>query len=185
MSIIELLLVAAGLSMDAFAVSVTEGIIVHRISPAHTLRVAMYFGLSQGAMPLIGYLGGARLRLWVEPCAHWVAFGLLVAIGGKMIVDAVFRFETAGPRGPSSRRRLLVLAGATSVDALVVGVVLGLRRSGILLPAAVIAVVTGVICTAGMWLGERVSSSLSRWAEVMGGTVLCLIGCRILLQHLL
>jgi putative Mn2+ efflux pump MntP len=182
MGIFEILLIAVGLSMDAFAISVAEGMILHRVEPRHSLRVAAYFGISQGLMPVFGYAMGSSLRGFIDAWDHWVAFGLLLAIGGKMILDTLTRFETHEPdlREESTHGRMVMLAVATSVDALAVGVTLGLSAEGIWGPAIIIGAVTGIICTFGIHLGDRTGSVVGRYGELLGGTALCLIGARIL-----
>jgi putative Mn2+ efflux pump MntP len=182
MQLIEIVVIAVGLSMDAFAISVAEGMILHTVEPRHSLRVAAYFGISQGLMPVLGYVMGTRLRGFIDAWDHWVAFALLVIIGGKMILDTVTRFEThePEPRGESSHRRMMALAVATSIDALAVGVTLGLHADGIWAPAIIIGAITGIICTVGIHLGDRTGSVLGRYGELLGGTALCIIGIRIL-----
>jgi putative Mn2+ efflux pump MntP len=184
MDLVKILLVAVGLAADAFAVSVAEGVALRRVSARHTLRVAVYFGVFQGAMPVIGWLAGTGLRSFIGAFDHWVAFGLLVLIGGKMLADAVLGFETGEPREPSRGLRLVGLSIATSVDALAVGISLALLQVRIWLPAVVIGIVTGTLCAVGIQMGDRVGRKLGRWAEVAGGLVLCAIGAKILLDHL-
>jgi putative Mn2+ efflux pump MntP len=186
MGLLEILVIAVGLSMDAFAISVAEGMIVHQVEPRHSLRVAGYFGFSQGLMPVLGYVMGSRLRGAIEAWDHWVAFGVLLFIGGKMILDTLTKFETHEPadRDESTHRRMIALAVATSLDALAIGVTLGLRAESIWGPATIIGAVTGIICTVGLHLGDRTGSVLGRYGELLGGTALCLIGARILWQGL-
>ncbi len=185
MPLSALLLIAVGLAMDAFAVSVAEGIALQKVTGGHALRVALHFGFFQALMPVVGWLAGTSLRAFVGAFDHWIAFGLLVLIGGKMIADTFVGFETGDPRPPSRGGRLLVLSVATSIDALAVGVSLAMLRVNVWEPALVIGVVTGILCAIGIHLGDRVGSRLGRRAELVGGIVLCLIGVRILLGHLL
>jgi putative Mn2+ efflux pump MntP len=185
MSLPALLLIAVGLAMDAFAVSVAEGMALERVTNGHTARVALHFGFFQAIMPVIGWLAGTSLRAFVGAWDHWVAFGLLVLIGGKMIADSFLGFETGEPRRPSRGARLLLLSIATSIDALAVGVSLAMLRVNVWEPAIVIGAVTGVLCAVGIRLGDRVGSRLEHRAELVGGIVLCVIGVRILLGHLL
>jgi len=184
MDLLHILFVAVGLAMDAFAVSVAEGIALHKVTRTHTVRMAASFGAFQGAMPVIGWFAGAGLRTYIGAFDHWVAFGLLVLIGGKMLADALFGFETGELRSPSRGWRLIGLSIATSIDALAVGVSLAMLQEQIWEPAIIIGVVTGIICAIGVQMGDRVGSRLGRWAEVVGGCVLCLIGVRILMVHL-
>ncbi|MCK4375621.1 MAG: manganese efflux pump [Candidatus Brocadiae bacterium] len=185
MSILHIFLIAVGLAADAFAVSVAEGVALRKVTREDTLRVALYFGAFQGAMPVVGWLVGHSLRSVVESYDHWVAFGLLMLIGGKMVADALFGFGTAEPRNPSRGGRLIMLAIATSIDALAVGMSLAMLRVRIWTPAVIIGVVTGLLCATGIQMGDRIGSRLGRWAELGGGIILCLIGARILTDHLL
>ncbi len=185
MSHFAVFLIAIGLAMDAFAVSVAEGIALERVTHGHTVRVAIHFGVFQAAMPLIGWLAGTSLRAYIAGFDHWVAFGLLTLIGGKMILDTVFGFEIARPREPSKGARLIALSIATSIDALAVGVSLAMIEVNLWEPIVVIGLVTGVLCVVGIRLGDRVGARLERGAELFGGLVLCVIGAKILLEHLL
>jgi len=180
-----LLLIAIGLAMDAFAVSVAEGIALEKLTPGHAARVAIHFGFFQAAMPVVGWLAGTSLRMLIGGLDHWVAFGLLMLLGGKMIADALTGFETNRARPPSRGARLIVLSVATSIDALAVGVSLAMLGVRIWGPALVIGVVTGALCAVGIRLGDRVGARLERRAELVGGVILCIIGTRILLDHLL
>lgn len=184
MSLLQVLLIAVGLAADAFAVSVAEGIALRRATPGHTLRVSLHFGAFQAIMPVLGWFLGRSLLRIMGALDHWVAFGLLVLIGGKMLADTLFRFETGEPREPSRGARLLALSVATSVDALAVGMSLAMLRVRIWEPAAIIGVVTGVLCAVGIQAGDRVGSRLGRWAEACGGVMLCLIGVKILYDHI-
>jgi putative Mn2+ efflux pump MntP len=185
MSLIHVLLIAVGLAADAFAVSVAEGVALHRVTHRHTLRVALHFGAFQGAMPILGWLAGNSLRQFIGAFDHWVAFGLLVLIGGKMLADTVLGFETGEPRGPSRGARLIGLSIATSVDALAVGVSLAMLEVPIWEPAVIVGIVTGALCAVGIQLGDRIGATLGRWAELCGGVMLCLVGAKILAEHLL
>lgn len=178
----EIIFIAIGLSMDAFAVSVAEGMIVHRVEPRHTFRVAGYFGIFQALMPILGFWLGIGLSEFVDAWDHWVAFALLVLIGGKMLLDTLTKFETHEPRAETSHRRMLALALATSIDALAVGVTLGLHDGDVLGPAIIIGAVTGIICAVGIHLGDRTGAIVGRWGELLGGTALCLIGAKILAE---
>jgi putative Mn2+ efflux pump MntP len=185
MSFLALLALAVGLAMDAFAVSVAEGIVLHRITRRHALRLALYFGGFQAGMPVVGWLAGRALSEYVQAYDHWVAFALLMLIGGKMIADAVWGFETEVPRGPARGFRLLGLSIATSIDALAVGVSLAMLRVNVWWAVLWIGLVTGALSAAGLHLGDRVGKRLERWAEVFGGVMLCGIGLEILLRHTL
>jgi putative Mn2+ efflux pump MntP len=184
MGAVQIVLIAVGLSMDAFAVSVAEGMALRQVDRAHMLRVALHFGGFQALMPVAGWLAGTGLHSLIGSFDHWVAFALLMAIGGKMLADAALEFESGRLRQPSRGFRLLGLAVATSIDALAVGVSLAMLRVRIWRPAAIIGGVTGLLCAAGIRMGDRIGSRLGRSAELAGGLVLCAIGLKILLDHL-
>ncbi len=184
MTFTAILLIAVGLAMDAFVVSVAEGIVLRRITPRHTLRIALYFGGFQAAMPIVGWLAGHTLRAFIAGWSHWVAFALLAAVGGKMMADSVLGFETGRLREPSRGLRLLVLSIVTSSDALAVGLSLGILHVPVLWAALWIGLVTGVLCAVGIQLGDRVSPRLGHAAEFVGGLVLVGIGIKIVLDHL-
>ncbi len=185
MSFLMLSLIAVGLAMDALAVSIVEGIVLRRVTVGHTLRVSLYFGGFQGAMPILGWLAGNSLRIFIGAWDHWVAFGLLALVGGKMLADATFGFETGNPRGESRGVRLIALSLATSIDALAVGVTLAMLEVAVLGPALWIGLVTGALCAVGIQTGDRVGKKLGHYAEAIGGIILFAIGLRILFQHLL
>ena len=185
MSLIRIVLIAFGVAADAFAVSVAEGVVVDRAAHRrHALRVALMFGLFQGAMPVLGWLLGIWLHALLEAIDHWVAFGLLVLIGGKMLLDAAIGVETDS-RGRESRgARLLLLGLATSIDAFAVGVTLAMLGLQIWTPAIIIGVVTGMLSAIGVHAGEAIGVVLGRKAEMLGGVILIGLGVMILVEHL-
>lgn len=190
---LTLLLVAVGLSMDAFSVSVSNGIFMKRVTPSSAFKVAGAFGLFQGLMPIIGYLVAGLFAETIVAVDHWVAFVLLCFIGGKMLWEVLHETEEDTPKGdPTHWRTLLVMAVATSIDAMAVGVTMALGRTGLLAPSwgfllcsAVIAVVTFVFCFGGVYLGCRTGNCFGKRAQIAGGIVLIGIGIKILLEHLL
>ena len=179
-----MLLLAVGLAADAFAVSVAEGVVIEEATHKHTLRVSAVFGVFQGVMPILGWLLGTSLLGLVRAFDHWIAFGLLGLIGGKMILDAALGVESGAGAGGSGGMRLLMLGVATSIDALAVGVTIAMLHVRIWLPAAVIGVVTAVLCAVGVQAGHRIGTRLGRTAEAIGGIVLVGLGIRILIEHL-
>ena len=194
MSIWMLLLMAAGLSMDAFAVSVSSGILLGRARWTQTLKIAASFGIFQGLMPLIGYTIARLFARQIEAFDHWVAFGLLVFIGGKMLWEVLRGKEDDAPRGdPCNWMNLLLMSIATSIDAMAVGVSLAVMPHtgmlagdyGYLACCGIIALVTFVICTVGVKIGCKTGDLFGRKAEIAGGLVLIGIGVKILLEHLL
>lgn len=179
---LEVILLAIGLSMDAFAVSIGLG--AKKPSHLHRLafQAALYFGIFQGLMPLIGYLGGRGVLGWVESYAHWIAFGLLVLIGGKMLFEAVSE-GVEEEFTLITHRVLLTLAIATSIDALAAGFSLTLLSVAPLLSCLIIALTTFGFSVAGVFVGNRTGALLESKAEILGGVVLILIGLKILLSH--
>ncbi len=172
--------------MDALAVAIATGIALEKVSGRQTFRLAFHFGLFQFLMPVIGWRAGLSVERYITGYDHWLAFGLLGFIGGKMIVESFgARGEKEAPSDPTRGVSLVVLSVATSIDALAVGVSLGVLRVTIWYPAVVIGIVAGVLTAGGMHLGRPLGSRFGRKMEAVGGTVLLAIGLRILLQHLL
>jgi len=185
MRLIEVLMIAVGLAMDAFAVSIGAGAIRARLAPRATFRLAFHFGLFQFLMPVAGWLLGTSVADWLSGVDHWIAFGLLGFVGGRMVVSGARGGEEGltGP-DPSKGLTMVALSVATSIDALAVGLSLAMLGVGILLPALVIGVVTGALCTVGVALGDRLGRRLGNRMELVGGLVLVGIGVKILLDHL-
>jgi putative Mn2+ efflux pump MntP len=185
------ILAGLALSMDAFAVSVSSGMCVAGLALPYAIRTAFAFGLFQFAMPLAGYLVGSTFAHAISTWDHWLAFGLLAAVGGKMVWEAVNAKDAASCTEEErdklnvlDLRVLLVLAVATSIDALAVGVSYSVIGAPILFASAIIGVITFVVCLVGCEFGKRIGSHLERWAEVAGGVALIGIGLKILLEHL-
>ena len=184
---VAVLLIAVSLALDAFAVSVSCGISVPGFGPRQGVRVGLWFGAFQFAMPLAGYALGTGVSGYIEAVDHFVAFGLLAFIGGRMVWDAMGGGceAAAGAPGDLSARRLCVLAVATSIDALAVGVSLAFAEGVDILPAA--ALIGGVafaLSLLGGLLGRRLGCLFQRRAQLAGGLVLIGIGARILVEHL-
>lgn len=177
---IEVLFLAVALSMDAFAVSIGLGARPHANPRRLALLCAVYFGIFQGVMPLFGYLVGSSVLGWVEVYAPWIAFLLLAFIGGKMIVES-FTEGAEEKFRRISHRVMLLLALATSIDAMAAGFALTLLDVAPLLACLIIGLATAVFCCAGVAIGRRSGTWLESKAELLGGVVLILIGLRILL----
>jgi putative Mn2+ efflux pump MntP len=182
----NLLLIGIGLAMDAFAVSVTSGITIHKMKLKHALRIAFFFGTFQALMPFIGWHLGRIASEPVKEYDHWIAFVLLTAIGGKMIWEAVHGDKNEEERkDPLNVYVLFMLAIATSIDALAVGVSFSLLGLKILMPVVVIGAVTFLMSIAGVYIGDhfgkRASSDLM---EILGGIILIGIGSKILLSQI-
>lgn len=184
MSISELLLIAVGLSMDAFAVSICKGLATKKVGVKHMLIVGLWFGGFQALMPLIGYFFGSTFEEYITRFDHWVAFVLLALIGGNMIREALSGEEEKA-NDSLGVREMLTLAVATSIDALAVGVTFALLP-GVNIAAAVsfIGVITFVISAAGIKVGNAFGAKFKSKAELAGGVILILIGLKILLEHL-
>ncbi|MDR2898081.1 MAG: manganese efflux pump MntP family protein [Spirochaetaceae bacterium] len=186
MSIIELILIAIGLSMDAFAVAVTTGLSLRKITLGSMVIVGLYFGIFQAVMPLIGYFLGARFADRITAFDHWIAVVLLTIIGGKMIAEAFSKEKDdssaeAVSLGP---RKMLPLAVATSIDALAVGVSFAFLKVAIVPAATSIGVITFLLSAAGVKIGCIFGIKFKSKAEIAGGVILILLGLKILLEHL-
>lgn len=185
MSALTLIGISIGLAMDAFAVAIGAGLTLKTVSARQTFRLAWHFGLFQALMPIIGWLAGLSVAEWIAPVDHWIAFGLLAAIGGKMIYEALKDDgEEAERRDPTKGWSLILLSIATSIDALAVGLSLALLGLSIWWPALVIGLVAGAFTTLGLQLGKRFGALLGRRMEVVGGLILIGIGVKILVEHL-
>ena len=182
----EGLLIAVGLSMDAFAVALCKGLCMRKIHYGHALVIALFFGAFQGLMPLAGWVLGTRLAVFIMPVDHWIAFALLSYIGGKMIWDACHEDggEAICAEPELELRELTVLAVATSIDALAVGITFAFLGIRILPAAATIAAVAFVLSFGGVVIGNRFGTRFQKKAEVAGGMALILIGIKTLLEHL-
>ena len=182
MSLWELLVIAVGLSMDAFAVSVCKGLSVQKVKPKHYLIVAAYFGGFQALMPLLGYLLGVRFEAMVANVDHWIAFVLLGLIGANMVRESRAGEEKLDDSFTVST--MLILAVATSIDALAIGVTFAFLGVNIVVAIAVIGVTTFVLSVVGVAVGHAFGAHYEKGATIAGGIVLILIGCKILLEHL-
>ena len=190
MNWLNILGLAVGLAMDAFAVSVAAGLTVPQVTRRHVFRVAWHFGLFQFLMPVLGWLAGVAVAEHIHAYDHWAAAGLLGILGGKMLYEA-WRGDRAGPdadarapRDPTRGITLVLLSIATSIDALAVGVTLAFLDVSIWLPSVVIGLVAGALSAVGITFGGRIGPRRRRWAEAAGGIVLLAIGARILIADL-
>ena len=183
MSLWELFVIAVGLSMDAFAVSVCKGLSVQKVKPKHYLIVAAYFGGFQALMPLLGYLLGVRFEAMVANVDHWIAFVLLGLIGANMVRESRAGEEKLDDSFTVST--MLLLAVATSIDALAIGVTFAFLGVNIVEAITLIGITTGIISGVGLKIGNVFGSRYKSKAEMAGGIVLILMGIKILVQHLL
>lgn len=187
MGFVELLLVAIGLSMDAFAVAVCRGLHMRKLNLRHAAVIALFFGGFQALMPLAGWLLGSAFAQYIDGFDHWLAFMLLAFIGGKMIYEALQNEEGNGEHDDDSLnvKELLLLSVATSIDALAVGITLAvIPETNIWTSILTIGVITFIISGMGVLLGNRFGSRYKSKAELAGGIILVLIGLKILLEHL-
>ena len=184
MDFISLLLLAAGLSMDAFAVAICKGLALKKIALRHALIVGLWFGGFQALMPLIGYYLGAQFKDAIAAYDHWIAFGLLSLIGGNMIREALFEKEEPETDGALSFRSMLLLAIATSIDALAVGVTFAFLDVNIWSSVTIIGVTTFILSMVGVKVGSVFGAKYEKKAEFLGGVILILLGLKILLEHL-
>lgn len=184
MGTVTILGIAAGLALDAFAVAVVAGSVLPRLTARHYFRLSFHFGLFQALMPVLGWLAGSAAAAFVQSFDHWIAFGVLFVVGGKMLLKPAEERADAARGDPTRGLTLVALAVATSIDALAVGFSLGLLDATILLPAAVIGLVAAGFTLCGMKLGRRVGKILGAWVQRAGGIVLIAIGTQILVRHL-
>lgn len=178
-----LFVLAVGLSMDAFAVSICKGLALRKITARNAMIVGLWFGGFQALMPFIGYTLGVQFNDRIMAVDHWVAFGLLVLIGANMLREA-FSSKEEEADASLSFRNMLVLAIATSIDALAIGVTFAFLQVNILMAVAFIGVITFCISVAGVKIGSIFGTKYKARAELAGGIILIFLGIKILLEHL-
>lgn len=185
MESLKFVLIAIGLAMDAFAVSISSGVTIKKMHIRHALRIAAFFGFFQALMPLIGWKLGSFAKDYISAYDHWIAFVLLAIVGGKMIYGAVIpHVHTENDSDPLNLYLLFMLAIATSIDALAVGVTFSLLDISILTPILIIGGITFVMSFAGTYLGNKVGHRVHEHVlEVAGGIILIGIGTKILVEH--
>lgn len=177
--------VAIGLSLDALAVSITNGYIIKKLNFTHALRMAFFFGLFQALMPLIGWAAGSHFSSYIQKIDHWVVFCLLAFIGTKMIVESRSMDEGCEAKDCRNFSTLLLFSFVTSFDALAVGLSFGILKARILIPVAIIGIVTFILCIIGVYVGNRIGHLCENRLELVGGMVLFGIGLKILIEHLI
>ena len=181
----ELFLLAVGLSMDAFSVSVCKGLGMRRIDWRTACLLALAFGGFQAGMPVIGWALGSQLLWLIEPIDHWIAFILLAFIGGNMIREAIWGDEEEQEEESGvSAREVLLLAVATSIDALTVGIAFASLSVNIWLSVALIGIVTFTLSLVGVFVGNQFGMRYQKPSQIAGGIILILIGAKVLLEHL-
>lgn len=185
MTFFELFLIGIGLSMDAFAVSICKGLSMQKIDKKYTLCIGLFFGGFQALMPLTGYLIGSQFSGYIERFDHWIAFVLLALIGFNMIKESrEEEEEEEKPYTGVNFKELLILAVATSIDALAVGISFAFLGVRIAPAVTLIGCTTFVLTLVGVWVGNLFGSRYKSRAELTGGIILILIGVKILLEHL-
>ena len=184
MSWLNLFGIAIGLAMDALAVSIAAGMTIGHVTPRHVFRVAFHFGLFQFMMPIVGWWLGSAVSAYVTAFDHWLAFGLLSIIGGKMLLDSGSSTTRKTKSDPTRGWLLMALSVATSIDALAVGLSMAFLRVSILLPCIVIGLVAATFSAVGISFANRFLRRWGRAADMFGGCVLILIGVKILISHL-
>jgi putative Mn2+ efflux pump MntP len=186
MNFLTIIGIAFGLAMDAFAVAIAVGSRLERLSFRPLFRLSFHFGLFQFMMPIIGWFIGSQVSRWIHNYDHWVAFGLLLYIGVKMIYESLKHRESGDTLADPTRKwSLMVLSIATSIDALAVGLSVALLNIQILFPSVIIGIVAAIMTTIGMVFGKQLGSRFGKRMEQLGGLILIAIGLKILLDHML
>lgn len=187
MGILEMVLIGVGLAMDAFAVSVCKGLSMRKINYKHAFITALFFGGFQALMPFIGWLLGTQFEKYITAVDHWIAFLLLLFIGGKMVWEVIKErnAQEEVTEEKFSYKQLVAESVATSIDALAVGITFAFLNTGIVLPMAIIGIVTFLIAFLGVIIGNRFGAKFKAKAELAGGIILILIGVKILAEHLM
>jgi putative Mn2+ efflux pump MntP len=184
MGLLEIILIAIGLSMDAFAVSITLGLSVKKPKLKEILLPGIYFGFFQALMPVIGYLAGINFANKIQTVDHWIAFALLGIIGGKMIKESLSKDKTKVNENSFRFTKMLLLAIATSIDALAVGITFAFFEINIVTAIIIIGLTTFGISISGVKIGNIFGTKYKSKAEFIGGTILVILGVKILIEHL-
>ena len=186
MSLTELFVIAVGLSMDAFAVAICKGLKMRKLRWGQAGLIALFFGGFQALMPLVGWLLGKQFEQYIVKVDHWIAFVLLAFIGGKMIWEALEKEKDVDEGGerPFDLKELFILAVATSIDALAVGITFAFLKVSIWSSIALIGCTTFLLSGLGVLIGHKFGARYKNKAEFAGGLILVLIGLKILLEHL-
>ena len=183
MELFEIVVIGIGLAMDAFAVSVCKGLSMKKLDWKKTIIIALYFGIFQALMPVLGYFLGSTFSSFVQQVDHWIAFILLAIIGGNMIKDSTDD-EEEKRNDKVDVKTMILLAIATSIDALAVGVTFAFFEVNLLLAISIIGIITFVLSILGVIIGNKFGDKFQNRAELAGGIILIIIGLKILLEHL-
>jgi manganese efflux pump family protein len=184
MNLIEIIIIAVGISMDAFAVSMSSGLNKQMHNKRSAIRLSFHFGLFQCLMPIIGWFIGSKIEKYIVSVDHWIAFSLLLFIGCKMIYEC-YQNNISNQTDPSKGWNLVTLSFATSIDALAIGLSLAFLRVNIIYPAIFFGVITAIFSLSGIFLGAHLGKILGKKMEFIGGLILIIIGIKILLTDLL
>ena len=193
MNFIALIFTAFALSMDAFAVSITKGMTIKNLKKSTALKMALAFGVFQGAMPLLGWALGISFESYIKSIDHWIAFILLGFIGFNMIKgffddrkegkESELEFSATADEHDLSNKEIIMLAVATSIDALAVGISFAFLNVSIIPAAPIICIITFLVCVVGVFVGNKVGDIFNGYAELVGGVILILIGFNIFNEH--
>ncbi|NEZ46575.1 manganese efflux pump [Clostridium niameyense] len=190
MDFLTIIFIAFGLSMDAFAVSITNGAVLKKVTKGDAFKIGVYFGGFQAFMPLLGWILGVKFQNYITEIDHWIAFLLLGFIGGKMIYETLkenkkgeSQCEAYKSQESLSNKTLIILSIATSIDALAVGISFAFLKVSIIQSAILIGLITFIICFIGVLIGRKCGQFLKTKAEFLGGAVLILIGIKIFIEH--
>ena len=183
MELLSIITIAVGLAMDTFAVSIVTGAAYKQLHIRHTLRMAGFFGGFQAFMPVVGYLAGLTVKQYISNYDHWIAFGILAAVGLKMIYESFKIKEERKTPNPANLAVVLALAVATSIDALAVGITISLITHAIALAVIIIGVITFALSFAGVYIGKKFGHFFEGGIEIIGGLVLIALGLKIVIQH--
>lgn len=183
---IEVFLIGVGLSMDAFAVSICKGLAMKKVSKRDVFVIALFFGGFQALMPLVGWLLGKNFETYITSFDHWIAFLLLAVIGGKMLIDGIHGEDETEENCEFKLdiKELVMLAIATSIDALAIGITFAFLNYPIAESVLIIGCTTFIISFAGVYIGHFFGSKYEHKAEIVGGLILIIIGLKILLEHI-
>lgn len=184
MNLLSLTLIGVGLSIDSLAASITTGACSKQIKLKHVLKVAAFMAFFQGTMPLVGWLIGSSFKRIIEDYDHWVAFVLLLGIGGKLIYDGIKNSVEEVNTNPTKNMLLAGMALATSIDAMILGIGFGLIEINIWLAMLIIGSTTFLFSSVGVFVGDKLGNKINKGIEIFGGLVLIGLGLKILLEHI-
>jgi putative Mn2+ efflux pump MntP len=182
---ISILIIAIGLGMDAFSVAVGVGANSRALSLMPALRLSFHFGLFQFLMPIAGWFAGSTVANIIAAYDHWIAFGLLAVVGGKMIVESFSQEEKVFTTDPTRGITLIMLSVATSIDALAVGLGFAFLKIPILIPSIIIGIVAFCMTAMGMFFGDKLGKVFGRRVGIVGGVILIVIGVKIVIEHMM